>query len=107
MKRFFLTSKGFLLFSAVPASREVKGKKISRKIRDIYHSVLQLIYKLPDYQIQISSVMLLSYFFDSENKNSNPPSGLFLTEISPLWSKTAFFTIERPKPVPPFSRERP
>ena len=52
-----------------------------------------------------TSAML--YFFASENKNSNPPSGLFLTEISPLCSMTAFFTIESPSPVPPFSRERP
>ena len=39
--------------------------------------------------------------FLSENKNSNPPSFLFLADISPLWKRTAFFTIESPKPEPP------
>ena len=47
------------------------------------------------------------YFLASENKNSTPPSGRFLTDISPLCSIMAFFTIERPRPVPPVSRERP
>ena len=35
-------------------------------------------------------------------RNCNPPIALFSTTIFPLWNSTAFLTIERPNPDPPF-----
>jgi len=40
--------------------------------------------KHPKSNSKMALGVTLSYFFEIENKNSNPPSGLFLTEISPL-----------------------
>ncbi len=39
--------------------------------------------------------------------NSSPPPSPLRTEIVPLWSCTAFFTIDSPRPEPPVSRVRP
>ena len=41
------------------------------------------------------------------NKNSSPPSFLFLTVMFPLCKAMAFLTIESPNPEPPESRVRP
>jgi hypothetical protein len=39
-------------------------------------------------------------------KNSVPAPGALSTRTSPLWACTTFFTMARPRPVPPCSRER-
>ncbi len=45
--------------------------------------------------------------FAREKRNSSPPSLRLRTLMSPLCNKTAFFTMESPKPEPPLSRVRP